>query len=91
MRDYFPYWHKAGRTGDTGKLLLVDFLNETRLDVFFDDNIQETGEDTGIIAVQDTAGNGITPVYAHRYYLVRALLGLYSMTGTGISGNLPRS
>jgi len=72
MRDYFPYWHKAGRTGDTGKLLLVDFLNETRLDVFFDDNIQETGEDTGIIAVQDTAGNGITPVYAHRYYLVRA-------------------
>merc|ERR1712151_382464 len=72
MRDYFPYWNKAGRTGDTGKLLLVDFLNESRLDVFFDDNIQETGDDTGIIAVHDTMGNLITPVYAHRYYLVRA-------------------
>jgi hypothetical protein len=72
LRDYFPYWNGADRRGSAGKLLLVDSSNDVRLDVFFDDNVQESLEDTGIIDVRDTVGKAMTPLYAHRYHLVRA-------------------
>jgi hypothetical protein len=72
LRDYFPHWSKHDRIGRAGKMFLVDMLDETRLDVFFDDNILETGDDTCIVDVRSTSGEEVPPVYAHRYYLIRA-------------------
>lgn len=73
LRDYWPFWHKSGQRGICGKPLLVNIRDESRLDLFFDDNIGLNADDTRIVDVRDgTDGSAIWPVYAQRYYICRA-------------------
>lgn len=55
LREYFPLWHKQGRHGRYAKMLIVSRFDETRHDIFFDDNIEEEGDHAGIVDTVDVS------------------------------------
>eukprot|EP00927_Polykrikos_kofoidii_P072010 TRINITY_DN68187_c0_g1_i1.p1 TRINITY_DN68187_c0_g1~~TRINITY_DN68187_c0_g1_i1.p1 ORF type:complete len:603 (-),score=111.99 TRINITY_DN68187_c0_g1_i1:589-2343(-) len=71
LRDYFPYWSANNQVGIFGKPLVVDLYDESRLDIFFDDNIIPAGLDSGIIDVR-YGSKALQAPYSRQYYLVRA-------------------